>query len=121
MGGPSEWRQPASAMQQAVRGLTQPESFAQRQREDTLLCQVCQRLNVYKARPGEQIEVSGYDIGDDGLLRFRDSVGRRRLVVPQSMIPDVLALVHTLQGHAGIGATVAIVSKHFFWKTAVRK
>ena len=65
--------------------------------------------------------MSGYDIGDDGLLRFRDGVGRRRLVVPQSMIPDILALVHTLQGHAGIGATVAIVSKHFFWKTPVKK
>ena len=121
VGGPSEWRQPASAVQQAVTGLTQPESFAQRQREDSLLGQVCQHLNGYKARPGEQVEVSGYDVRDDGLLRFRDSVGRRRLVVPQSMIPDVLVLVQTLQSHAGIGATVAIVSTHFFRKTPVRK
>ena len=56
------------------------------------------------------MDVTGFDIGGDGLLPCRDDVGRRRLAVPQPMTPDVLALVHTLQGHAGIGATKAIAS-----------
>lgn len=36
------------------------------------------------------------------------------------MISDVLAVVHILQGHAAMGATVVITSKHFFWTTLVR-
>ena len=118
--GPSMGGSGTSAVQQAINGLTKPESFIQRQREDAFFGQVCQRLSGFEDETREQVDVTGYDIGEDGLLRYRDAAGRRRLAVPLTMIPDVLALVHTLQGHSGIGATIAIACRHFFWKTLVR-
>ena len=36
------------------------------------------------------------------------------------MVPELLALVHTLHGHAGVGATLALVRSHFHWPTIVR-
>ena len=36
------------------------------------------------------------------------------------MIADVLALVHTLHGHEGVGATLALVRDHFHWPTVTR-
>lgn len=63
-------------MQQAISGLTKPESFVRRQREDTFWGQVCQRSSGFKDQPGDLVEVTGYDIGDNNLLRIKmPSVG----------------------------------------------
>ena len=33
------------------------------------------------------------------------------------MVPELLTLVHTLHGHAGVDATLALVRNHFHWPT----
>ena len=107
-------------VQRVVKILTEPDSFGERQREDTLLGQVWKGLSGVQEEAEEPVDVSGYEIGSDGILRFKDETGRKLLAVPQSMVADVLALVHTLYGHAGVGATIAVARKHFFWSSLAR-
>ena len=35
--------------------------------------------------------------------------GKKVPVIPQCMVPDVIALVHLFHGHAGVGATLHLV------------
>ena len=41
--------------------------------------------------------------------------GKKVPVVPQCMVPDVIALVHLFHGDAGVGATMHFVKRYFFW------
>ena len=110
----------SSTVEHAIHVLTRPESFVQRQREDALLGQVWRSLSGTEEQSAGQVDVEGYHVGTDGILRFQKELGKKLLAVPQSMVPEILALVHTLHGHVGVGATIAITRKHFFWHTLAK-
>lgn len=48
-----------------------------------------------------------------GILRYAGVEDERLLAVPKTMIADLLALVHTLDEHIGVGAALALIRDHF--------
>ena len=61
-----------------------------------------------------------YLIDEKNLVWYTPNDSKPVLAVPRSMVPELLALVHTLHGHAGVGATLALVRSHFHWPTIAR-
>ena len=55
----------------------------------------------------------GYGLDGNGLIPYADEKGRKLPTIPESTVVDVLALVHTLRGHAGVGATFVFILDHF--------
>ena len=60
-----------------------------------------------------------YLIDDKNLVWDTPNDSKPVPAVPRSMVPEYLALVHTLYGHAGVGATLASVRNHFHWPTKI--
>ena len=109
-----------SAIDRAAQVLTRPSILAQRQRDDTLLGQVRKSLSE-KANTGQGGRVDKrYDLGADEVIRYDDGKGRKLPAIPDSMVADIIALVHTMHGHAGIGATLSLLRDHFHWPTMTR-
>ena len=101
-----------TAFHRAVRVLTNPATLARRQQDDTHLDQV--RKNSCDSSAGKGgVDTTSYGLDDDEIVRYTDKQGRKLPAIPESMISDVLALVHTLRGHAGVGATLALMRDHF--------
>lgn len=56
---------------------------------------------------------------ENDIVHFVDVRGRNLIAIPQCMVADILALVHGLQGHAGVGATLSVVRDRFHWPKVV--
>ena len=56
-----------------------------------------------------------YLIDEKELVWYPPDKSKPVLAVPRSVIPELLAIVHTLHGHAGVGATLSLVCGHFHW------
>ena len=93
----------------AVEVLTNPASLARRQRNDAHLGQVSKRLREDSNANAAEVDETGYSLDENDVIRFADGKGRNLPAIPESMVADVLALVHTLHGHSGVGATLALV------------
>ena len=107
------------AIHRAVQVLTNPATLAGRQQDDTHLGQV--RKSSCDSGAGEGgVDTTSYGLDDDEVVRYTDEQGRKLPAIPESMTADVLALVHTLHGHAGVGATLALARDHFHWPTVTR-
>ena len=89
------------AIHRAVRVLTNPATLARRQQDDTHLGQVCKSLCDSGAGEGG-VDTTSYGLDDEEVVRHTDEQGRKLPAIPESMISDVLVLVHTLHGHAGV-------------------
>ena len=61
-----------------------------------------------------------YNLDDRGVIWFSPKDQKPLLAIPAAMVPDVLALVHTLHGHVGVGATLALVRDRFHWPSVVK-
>ena len=61
-----------------------------------------------------------YLIDEKNLVWYTPNDSKPVLAVPRSMVPELLALVQTLHGHPGVGATLALVRSHFYWPTIAR-
>ena len=107
------------AIHRAVRVLTNPATLALRQQDDTHLGPVHKSLCDSGAGEGG-VDTTSYGLDDEEVVRYTDEQGRKLPAIPESMISDVLALVHTLHGHAGVGSTLALVRDHFHWPTVTR-
>ena len=61
-----------------------------------------------------------YRLDEKGVIWFSPKEEKPLLAIPAAMVPDVLALVHTLHGHVGVGATLALVRDRFHWPSVVK-
>ena len=58
----------------------------------------------------EANDTTGSSSDDDDVIRYADyDKGRNLPAIPEAMMADVLALAHTLHGHAVVGAILALV------------
>lgn len=108
------------AVHRAIQTLIVPGVLVQRQRDDTHLGQVRSSLEGEGSGAVGGVDTKGYSVGADSIIRHEDSTGRRTPAIPADMVADVLSLVHSLHGHAGVGATQAAVRNHFHWPTITR-
>ena len=106
----------ASAIGRALKALTETFLLAAQQNNDPLLKQIIMSWVEKKTCPGHD----RYLIDERNLVWYTPNDSKPVLAVPRSMVPELLALVHTLHGHAGGGATPALVRSHFHWPTIVR-
>lgn len=104
---------PTVPVDRAASILTDPAILVAQQREDSHLSQVRECLD----KPGCRTD---YCVDEQGIIRFVDSGGKKVIAVPQSMVADVLALVHELHGHVGVGPTLTLVRDCFHWLTLVK-
>ena len=65
-------------------------------------------------------EIDRYLIDEKEQVRYTLDSNKPVLTVPCSMVSDYFALVHTLHGHAGIGAALALICDHFHWPANAR-
>ena len=98
----------------AVQIFTNPASLARWQRDDPHQGQVRQSLCGSSGTGVGELNTTGYGLDND-VIRYADGNGRKLPAIPVSMVADVLALAHTLNGHAGVGAILALVLDHFRW------
>ena len=108
------------AIHRAVQVLTNPAALARRHQDDAHLGQVHKSLCDSSGTGKGGVDTTSYGLDDDDVVRYTDEQGRKLPAIPESMIADVLALVHTLHGHAGVGATLALVRDHFHWPAVTR-
>ena len=59
------------------------------------------------------VDTTGYGLDKNDEIRYVDKKGRKLPAISVPMVADVLALVHTLRGHAGVGATFVFILDHF--------
>lgn len=104
----------------AVGILTEPKALRAQQRDDDFLGQVWKRLEQSKGAGNLSERKEDYQLDERGIIRYTDTRGKDLIAVPRLMVADVLALVHGLHGHAGVGATLALVRDHFHWPTVVK-
>ncbi|CAN0438184.1 unnamed protein product, partial [Pylaiella littoralis] len=72
-----------------------------------------QGVDPQSSPSGDQRVAKNYILDDHDTIRFLDTRGRKLIAIPQTMISDILALVHGLHGHAGVGATLTLVRDRF--------
>ena len=106
----------ASAIERALKALTETSLLAAQQNNDPLLKQIIMSWVEKKTCP----EHDRYFIDEKNLVWYTPNDSKPVLAVPRSMVSEHLALVHTLHGHAGVGATFALVRSHFHWPTIAR-
>ena len=106
------------AFRAALKLLSDPAALASRQQDDAHLAQVCKDLVGDEGRAGGD-RLLGYSRDESGVLWFEQN-GKKVPVIPQCMVPDVIALVHLFHGHAGVGATLHLVRQYFFWPRMAR-
>ena len=104
-----EHRGPYPTMAQRVGGLLrQPQELRKRQREDSHLFRKIGDLD--KGGSG-----GDYVTDDDGLLWYAPPGSILRLVIPRSLVPGILALVHTTYGHPGVARTTELTQRKYHW------
>ena len=111
---------PMVPVDKAAEFLTNPATLCQQQRNDPLLSQVWDKLE--RVEKGANVTWKGveYRRDDAGVIRVSGAKRKGLMAIPQCMVADILALVHSLQGHAGVGATLSLVRDHFHWPTVVK-
>lgn len=57
---------------------------------------------------------------EKGVIWFAKHVDKPSLAIPAAMVPDILALVHTLHGHVGVGATLSLIRDRLHWTSIVK-
>ena len=57
----------------------------------------------------------GYVTDDDGLLWYAPPGSMLRLPIPRSLVPGVLAFVHTTYGHPGVARTTELTQRKYHW------
>ena len=95
-------------VQQIADLLHKPQGFMARQREDSHLLGRVRDLNN-GGTGGE------YVTDDDGLLWYAPPGSILRLVIPRSLVPGVLAFVHTTYGHPGVARTTELTQRKYHW------
>ena len=85
-----------------------PQELMARQREDSHLLGKVQDLNN-GGTGGE------YVTDDDGLLWYAPPGAILRLAIPRSLVPGVLAFVHSTCGHPGVARTTELTQKKYHW------
>ena len=88
--------------------LRQPRELRARQREDSHLLGKVRDLNN-GGTGGE------YVTDDDGLLWYAPPGSILRLAIPRSLVPGVLAFVHTTYGHPGVARTTELTQGKYYW------
>ena len=88
--------------------LRKPQELMARQREDSHLLEKVGDLNN-GGTGGE------YVTDDDGLLWYAPSGSILRLAIPRSLVPGVLAFVHTTYGHPGVARTTELMQGKYHW------
>ena len=71
---------------------------------------------------GEQTrpEIGRYLIDEKEQVWYTPDSNKPVLTVPCSMVSELVVLVHTLQGHAGIGTALALIRDRFHWPENAR-
>ena len=101
--------------QRAVQVLINLASLARLQRGDSQLGQVHKSLCGSPGTGAGVVDATNYGLEDSDVIRYADEKGRKLPAIPESMVADVLALVRTLHGHAGVGATLSYVFDLSHW------
>ena len=103
-----EHRGPYPTMPQRIAGLLRiPQELMKQQREDYHLLGKIQDLD--SGEPGG----GGYVADDDGLLWYASPGSILRLAIPRSLVPGILALVHTTYGDPGVARTTELVQTKY--------
>ena len=104
-----EHQDPYPTMVQRIADLLcKPQELMERQREDSHLLGRIRDLDN-RGTGGE------YVTDDDGLLRYAPSGYILRLAIPRSLVPGVLAFVHTTYGHPGVARTTELTQTKYHW------
>ena len=104
-----------SAIDRALQSLTNTPDLVKKQIDDHVLGEVRAALLRGDATDGER-----YSVDDQELMWYSNLVGKMVLAVPRCLVPEVLALVHSLHGHAGVASTLALVRERFYWPSIAR-
>ena len=89
----------------------------QRQCEDMVLGMIRKELQ----EAGNRGTGSGEFVIDDNGLSWVAPQGKvRRLAVPQSLVPETMALAHSTYGHPGTARTIAYMSRWYGWPTLIK-
>ena len=106
----------ASAIERALKALKETSILVTQQNNYPFLRQIRNSL----VGKNERLENERYLIDNKELVWYTPDDSKPVLAVPRSMVPELLALVHTLHGHAGVGATFALIRDHFHWAVIAR-
>ena len=106
----------ASAIERALKALKETSLLAAQQNNYPFLKQIRISLIENKTCP----ESVRYLVDEKGLVWYTPNDSKPVLAVPRSMVPELLALVYTLHGHAGVGAALALIRGHFHWPAITR-
>jgi len=79
-----------------------------------------QRKDAYCRRKVEEIEAqqeSGFELSTDGLLYKGDKLSEAKLVVPETLVREVIQMHHdkVFAGHQGIKRTRNLLKLHYYW------
>ena len=88
--------------------LRKPQELMKRQREDSHLLGKIQDLD----NGGTGV---GYLTDDDGLLWYAPPGSILHLAPPRSLVPGILAFVHTTYGHPGVARTIDLTQRKYHW------
>ena len=89
----------------------------QRQCEDMVLGRIRKKLQEAGNRGAGGGE---YVMDDNGLLWVAPLGKVPRLAVPQSLVPEIMALAHSTYGRPGTARTTALISRRYCWPTLIR-
>ena len=102
-------RGPYPTIVQRIAGLLRkPKERMKRQREDSHLLRNIQDLDNRRTR----VE---YVTDEDGLLRYAPPSSMLNLAIPRSLVPGILAHVHTTYGHPGVARTTELMQGRYHW------
>ena len=103
-----EHRGPYPTMVQRIASLRRkPQELMKQQREDSRLLG-----NIQDVDNGG---IGGECVADDGGLLWYAPPGSILRTIPRSLVPGILALVHTTCGHPGIARTTELVQRKYPW------
>ena len=88
--------------------LRKPREFMKRQREDSHLLDKVQDLDN-GGTGGE------YVTDDDGHIWYIPPGSILRLVIPRSLVPGILAFVHTTYNHPGVARSIELAQRKYHW------
>ena len=102
-----EYRDPT--MLQRITGLLrEPQERMKQQEEDSHAKKETEILT--KKEPG-----GGYVADDNALLWYVPQGSILRLAIPRSLVPGILALVHTTYGQPGVARITELVQRKYHW------
>ena len=110
----------ASAIDLTARVLTRPSELARWQQDDTNLDQVRKVLSNGVDSSQGRSGCDRYGLGTHDVVWYDGGKGRKLPAIPVAKVADIIAFVHTLHGHAGVGATLSLLRDHFHWLTMMK-